>query len=105
VTIAKRSAELLKHGTWCSLASRKMVIASASEPAIGLSMNTGFRAAKTGRACARCGRPSMLRIITASDLAITFSMESTISTPSLRIGSTDLLRISMLIGTSRLPPG
>ena len=32
-----------------------MAIASASVPATGLSMKTGLRALKTGRACSRCG--------------------------------------------------
>ncbi len=47
-------------------ARSKIRTTSASEAATGLSMNTGFCAANTGWAWARCGRPSMLSNITAS---------------------------------------
>jgi len=54
----KRSDELEKQGTFFSLASRKISMQSASEPASGLSMNSGLPASITGRAHSRCGRPS-----------------------------------------------
>ena len=54
---------------------------SASEPAIGLSMNSGLPAAITGRACSRCGRPSTLSSSTTSTFLSSSSIESTISTP------------------------
>ena len=60
-----------------------MAIASASEPATGLSMNTGLRALNTGLACSRCGRPSTLSSSTTSTFFSSSSIESTISTPYL----------------------
>ena len=77
----KRSDELEKHGVPVSLARSKMAMASASEPATGLSMNTGLCARKTGRACSRCGRPSTLSSRTTSTFASSSSIDPTISTP------------------------
>ena len=79
----KRSDELEKHGVLVVRASSKMAIASASEPATGLSMNTGLCAWKTGRACSRCGRPSTLSSSTTSTRARSSSIEPTIATPNL----------------------
>jgi len=44
---------LEKHGVPLSFASRKISMISMSDAATGLSMKTGFFAAKTGFAC--CG--------------------------------------------------
>ena len=71
-----RSDELEKHGVPVSRARSKMAMASASEPATGLSMNTGLRARKTGRACSRCGRPSTLSSRTTSTFDSSSSIES-----------------------------
>jgi len=49
---------------------------------MGLSMKSGFFAAITGLACARCGRPSTLSSSTPSTLRHSSSMLSTISTPN-----------------------
>ena len=76
-----RSDELEKTGTLVSLASSKIAIASASEPATGLSMKTGLPALSTGRTCSRCGRPSTLSSSTTSTFSSSASIESTISTP------------------------
>ena len=65
------------------LASSKMAIASASEPATGLSMKTGLCAWRTGRACSRCGRPSTLSSSTTSTCDSSSSIEPTIATPIL----------------------
>jgi len=75
---------------------------SASEAATGLSIKIGFRAASTGAAWARCGRPSMLNNITASTLGSIASMESTISTPISRIAWVFFSMLSALNGMSGL---
>ncbi len=101
-----RNDELEKHGVPYSRARSKMAIASASEPATGLSMKTGFFALRTGRACSRCGRPSTLSSRTTSTLASSSSIESTIATPyfsfSSRVKPATRFRLD---GMSGLPPG
>ena len=79
-----RNEDAEKHGTFFSLARRKIWMASANESAIGLSMNSGLPAAITGRAWARCTRPSTLVNSTTSTRLSSSSIESTISTPMPR---------------------
>src|SRR5439155_12790070 len=83
VSLPNRSAEELNTGVPVSLASRKISITSLSEPAMGLSINSGLRAFKTGLACSRCGRPSRLSSSTASTSRHSRSMLSYIRTPYL----------------------
>ena len=68
-------------------------------------MKTGFCAAKTGWACARCGRPSMLSSITASTFGSIASTVSTISTPMSRIACVFFWMLSALNGMSGLNAG
>ncbi len=101
-----RSDDDEKHGVPDSAASLKIMIASVSEPAIGLSMKTGFLALKTGRTCSRWGRPSTLSSITTSTLSSNSSIDPTISTPCFSrkvvVYSPTRFRLE---GMSWLPPG
>ena len=100
-----RRLEDEKQGTFCSLARRKISMASANEAAIGLSTNSGLPAAITGRAWARCGRPSTLSSSTASTFGSSSSIEPTISTPMPRSCSLYGFIWAKLWGISGLPPG
>ncbi len=71
-----------KPGTLAFWAASKIAFVSASEAAIGLSINTRFPALNTFSACSRCKRPSLVSSNTTSTFRSSSSMEPTISTPS-----------------------
>ena len=82
-----------------------MAIASASDPATGLSMNTGLPAFSTGITCSRCGRPSLVSSSTASTRSSRAGMSSTISTPRSLTSAVNFGTRLVLLSMSRLPRG
>ncbi len=75
----------MNTGVPASRARRKISITSRSVAAIGLSMNSGFLAAMTGRACSKCGRPSTLWIKTASTSSHNCAIVGTSFTPNFSV--------------------
>ena len=95
---SNRSDEAEKQGTCFAFARRKIWMASASDAAIGLSIKSGLPAAMTGRAWARCGRPSTLSNRMTSTCSSNSGIESTILTPFFRSVSVKPFTRSQLIG-------
>ena len=78
---------------------------STKEAAIGLSMNTGLPAFKTGCSWSQWTRPSLDSSNTASTFCTSASTESTISTPKSRTFSVYSGTRLTLLSISKLPCG
>ena len=100
-----RSEEELKTGVPVSRASLAISSASRTLAVIGLSMNSGLRAASTGFACARWMRPSLLVRMTASTRRSSSSIEPTSSIfHTSRISAVNFSIRVALASMSGLPP-
>ena len=102
---AEAEREELNVGQLYLRAASKMAMPSASEAAMGLSINVGFPALKHCSACSRCGRPSFVSSSTKSTRFKSSSIESTTSTPIFLISSVYLGIRSVLDSISLLPWG